>query len=283
MNEILKIIARCKNEKRMFSDDEVKKICFIILKIIRCPNVKSIDFEPYKKEDKKAAAESFYNRIIVYRKGLMNLIKGDTKEFVKYGEADCDKIDIYNMYYFIYLLHEIAHIRQRHFAYDTKYSSFEKRLFKFHWQLSEETVFDNYDVNVAEINARNVSRVSAFNIYNKLPDDVITKNDKHMLQMVMAYSFYTDNYEVLYNKDAVISPMEKLIEKIDDFELLHTTINRKDNFYDFIDKNDFSIYKKIMFGLPISLIEYAYTNLMYDGLINNPDMNFFKRLQKKLY
>ena len=48
------------------------------------------------------------------------------------------------------------------------------------------------------------------------------------------------------------------------------------------DINKLTIYKKLMLGLPISYLEYAYSNLIDDRLNHDERVNVTKKLQKNI-
>ena len=54
-----------------------------------------------------------------------------------------------------------------------------------------------------------------------------------------------------------------------------------ERYVNLIYNDKFTLYKKLMLGLPIKYIEYAYANLLIDALNIEEDINVVKKLQKK--
>lgn len=281
MNEILKIIVNCKKEQRLFNDEEIKTITNTIIKLNDYYEIINVKVKDKCSYNKKVGGRTEYDTITFYKYGMNKLVQESVDELNSCLEFDCTEIDRLNYIHFENILHEIAHGRQHYIIYDTPYWSLEKALFTFAHNTSQEFTDENYEIDLLEHNARNVARVNAYNIYSKLPKGVFTEKDMKSFQIAMASNFYIDSYDILYKKSKVLSPSEKIYKKLtnDECEFIGTS---KEKYLKLITVKNLTIYKKYMLGLPISIQEYAYANLMYDAIGEDSSINFCKRLQIKM-
>ena len=281
MNEIIKIIINANKERRLLFDAEVKRICLIILNILKYKNIR-IAFDSVSSLDPNTGAELNGKKITFYYEGRMSLIEKDVESTLKTFSFDCSSIDLYNFFYVIMIIHEIAHLRQKHIVYDTNYHSYEKRLFKPFYLLPNESLNKIYENDITEINANNLGFVMTTYLYSKMPKEYCSQKDLVSFQKLLANRLLFQNYDVDHNKEKVIGPAEKLIDVFteEDYEKMRLD---KFSYENLIYCNDLTIYKKLLLGLPISYLEYSYANTMFEGIACEPSVNYVKKIQKNIY
>ena len=283
MDEIIKIIFNCNKKRRLLSDDDVRKICFIILKKNKYNFVKEVRVFKNNPFDSECAGVYQNGNILFFLDEVIELIHRSYENFSASYNIDGSAIDIYNYFYLGIIFHELAHVRQ-YAIINGKRNCLEKKLFSIFLNLSQNEDFYNenyYDI-LTEVNANNVALVTTNYLYSKLPKNFITINDYRCYQSSLIKLALYNNYEILNKKDDIISPAERVVDNFDE-EILFYLDMKLDDIVKLIYSNDnLTIYKKIMLGLPLTYLEYSYAHLLSDRLNVEEGINIVKKLQKRL-
>jgi len=282
MEEILKIIIKCNKARKLLSVDDVKKICHIVLKNNGYSFVKKVIVARSNPNDKDCGGVFGNDMIVFFYDGVIKLITKYSDDFTDMYQIDGTTVDILNYYFLSIIFHELAHARQQYLA-NSKYSSLEKRVFSMFLDLSKNKDFyeTNYSNVLTEINAVNVSYMTTNYLYNKLPYNFVTTNDKISYNLSMLKNFLYANYEIEPKSETVISPAERITSGFDE-DILKSVNMDIEKYSKLIYHDNITLYKKIMLGLPITYLEYAYVNLLIDELNASQDINVTKKLQKIL-
>ena len=288
MNEIMKIVLNANKERRILSDDEVKRICHIILNMGHHKLPYEIDFFPILTSDPECGAECLDKRIFFFRYGIEQTMEYGYQSLVDHLKMDGAKIDIYNYYYLFAIFHELAHARQ-HYLINFNPKKYESRMYKIcqPYILQDKFYDENHNIFPTEINANNLAGLTVCNLYSKMPKEYVSDNDVLSYRLLTLQNMFKEAYEIYPKQEDVLSPSEKFLQAICDFdepteEFEEEFLNNPGRFCDMIFKIDNkSLYHRIMLGLPISYQEYAYTNLLYQEMEAGENINFIKKLQKK--
>lgn len=293
MDEITKIVFEANKERRTLNLDDIKNICYHFVRrngykplsnieiADRCRIVEAgkvyIDNKQlgfYKRED---------NSVFYFYDTICDFSLDKANEFNSEYSPEETTIDVLNYYFLTLIFHELVHVRQDYLA-KSNYNGFEKKLFSiFNTFGNGDEIYDNnkYDI-ITEVNARNLSYILAFNVYSKLPKNFVTKYDKMVYQLSILKLLLYSNYDINLKNDEVYSPAERIGDALTDQMLssFNMTINDYAKLIYSMDK--LTLYNKLMCGLPISLNEYAYTNLLISELGSGLDVDAIKKIQKRI-
>ncbi len=278
MDEIVKLIALNNLKRKVLHEYEIKKICEIIIKTKKYQYL--VDKVKFKSDydssnDERESVAGLYdgNNLYFYKKGL-SLLEKLADEIDVFDGSRVDKI---NFCILETIFHEFAHVRQ--LSMMNSYSGSEAKLYRICNELGTKDDFyeKNYTIMLEEINAFTLGIINACRIYESLPKNIISMNDRN------AYKCFTiekllSNYLVVLKKDLIISPSDRLLVNISRDETL------KNKYYDkmknLVDScHDFSLYRKLTVGLPISFEEYAYANMFLTNNYVNVPFTFVKKFQ----
>ncbi len=281
MEKIIEIILNCNSKRKLLSFDDVREICQIILDKSNCSFVNKIDLFQDNPVEKNCAAVYYDDHIFFFFEPILEKLDNCCTELLECKKMHGSRVDVYNYFYLGIIFHELAHVRQ-YYITQKKHNSLEKKIFKIYLNLSENRDFyhDNYFNILTEVNANNVASVMANYIYSKLPRNFLTQNDRNIYQSNMLRNLLYDNYEIDINKEVVISPSERITENLSNEILSNSKIDLNKYLMLIYSQNNLTIYKKLMLGLPISYLEYAYVNLLSDELYGSDKINVTKKLQK---
>lgn len=283
MDEIVKIIFERNKERKLLKSDDIKKICFIILEKKGYRFVKHVETFPSNPKDSACAAVYYDGHIFFFLNETLDIIQDYFEKFSSRYNIDGASIDIYNYFYLSIILHELAHVRQNAII-KSKHNSIEKKLFSMFLSLSNNSNFynENYFDILTEVNANNVSMVTANYIYSKLPNNFLSKNDWQSYQLFLLKTLLYDNYQIVSKKDKIVSPSERIISAFDE-KIISSSNTTIDDYIKLIYNTDnLTLYKKLMLGLPISYLEYSYSSLIGDRINSGDESNLVKKLQKKI-
>ena len=282
MDEIIKIVLKRNKERKLLTPTDVKKICFIILNKNHYNFVKNVVVFGHNPNDENCAGVYHGENIFFFFDGIINMLQNNVERFRNVYQIDGASVDLYNYFYLCIIFHELAHVRQ-YSIINSKHSSLEKKLFTMFLSLSKNRDFynENYSNILTEVNANNVSIITTNYIYGKFPKNFLTENDRNIYNLALLKMILYNNYEIIQKKDDILSPAERVMSKFDE-EILFYLDTDLENCVKLIYDNDFTIYKKIMLGLPISYQEYAYCNLLCDRKEVGEDINIVKKLQKRI-
>ena len=282
MDEILKIVLLRNKQRKLLSNNDVKRICEIIIGINNYSGVDYVEFQKNDPDDENCGGRCMDDHLVFYTDGIEKIMDETYKCIVSNFNLDGCKVDILNFCYLIIIFHEFAHVRQYELIGKGK-GTLEEKLYLICHKLTRIRDFynDNYVNMLTEVNAFAKGAFDAYSVYSKLPKEYLTEKDK------IAYQTYsleeaTDFYQVDSNKEIVISPAERLFRSADQFNIskCDVDINKfKELVY---GKHDLTMYKKLIVGLPLTYQEYAYINLMDDSIRDGPDINCIKKLRKKM-
>ena len=283
MDEILKIIIKNNKARKILSVDDVKKICHIIIKRNKYDFVKHVNFTEKHPDDEKCGGTFCGDRIIFFYKGLMDILTNYADNFTDTYNIDGSTVDVVNFYYLVIIFHELAHARQ-HYLVESKKNSTEKKIFSFFHEIEIDRDFyeANYSNLLTEVNAVNVSNMTATYFYNKMPINFVSPQDKNIYQAAMMSALLYSNYTIDPRKEIVVGPAERVAKAFtpDMFDITNMDMKQ---YADIVLDNKLTLYKKIMLGFPISYIEYAYARLVTETLSSEDNINVCKKLQKKFY
>ncbi len=280
MDEIIKIIYNANKERRLFTFDEVIKICSLVIDKKQYDFVSTI--RVYAKTPSQDIAQLDNGELIFYYKEVLKYLEESCDKFTDMYHIEGTSIDVLNFYYLVTIMHELAHLRQIKYRL-SEFNSLEKDIFTLFNNLSMDYEFyrRTYDYNLNEVNAENVAYITSQYLFSKLPPNFVTPNDKRVYQQVVLARMLYANYEVDYKEASIYSPSERITDYFTDeiFKKNNFTLNQ---YADIVTRDNLTVYKKLLFGLPISLSEYSYVDLINGALANGENVNAVKRLQKRI-
>jgi len=282
MDEILKIVLLRNRQRKLLTKNDVKRICEIIKGYNCFYDIDSIKFENVDSTDSGCAGICSNDGIVFYMKGIEKTNDETYKKIRDISNIDGCKVDVLNFSYLSTIFHEFAHARQNKIVSEGK-GSLEERIYKVCNKLGKIKGFynKNYSIFLDEINAFAKSAFDTYNIYEKLPREYLTDNDKRAYQ-VYSLEEATRFYSINSKEEIITSPAEKLFESANRYNLSIYNINI-DSFRKLIySGKNLSLYKKLLLGLPLSYNEYAYVNLMDYTIRGGGNIDFIRKLQRKL-
>ena len=277
MDEILKIIIRRNKERVLLTENDIKRICNIMIKGKNYQEyVKEIIFEKEDKDDKEAAGQYDGTNLYFFNEGLNRFAEMNFETLGK--PIDGTRIDYYNFFTLVTIFHELAHVRQA-VKEDFKLDK-DGQLFDICETLHHVDNFymDNYKIDIREVNAFALGFMNACSFYVNLPRNMITEYDMSMYKHY-AISKMLSSYTIDASREKIISPAEKLFESADKYNLANLHIN-KDKFYSLTHPDkDYTIYRKLCMGFPMSFDSYAYLNLLLTCNNAGSNFSFIKKMQ----
>ena len=282
MDEILKIIVKCNKARKMFSIDDVKKICHIIIKNNNYKFVKHVVMGRKHPNDPNCGGTFCGDHIIFFYEGIMEILQKYSENFADNYQIDGSIVDVINYYYLTVIFHELAHARQHYLASSNHYSN-EGEIVSFFFELGKDRDFyeKNYTNILTEVNAINVSQMTATYFYNKLPVNFVSPSDKNIYQSSLMSTLLYSNYSIDPHKEVAIGPAERIAEEFTK-EMFENTNMNIDKYAKIVCDDKLTLYKKMMLGYPITYLEYAYAKLLMEVLAHGEEINVVKKLQKKL-
>ena len=279
MDEIYRIVLERNKQRKVLTERDIRRICNIIIANSGFEDKIFVAFDEPEKDNDSVYAYTMDNCVIFY-KNIMDKVQEDLY-------AKCDrkldgcKTDFFNHFIVEAIFHEFRHIAQ----YDRiarRKKDIETRLMLLCSKLKSIKDFyvDYYGFFPEEKQAYSESGVDAYRIYNRMPKEIISDNDKKYYAE-LAMENLIKNYSVDSNAEVVASPSETLLYRADFYNLSKFGIDKL-KFFDLIRKeNRYSLYKRLSLGLPITYEEYAYANLLYDCIKEGQKVDFAKKLQLK--
>ena len=279
MDSILKIVMEANQKNKLLSDDDVRKICQIIIQKNNYDFIKNISFFPINILSENCSASYYSDSIRFFEYGVMNLIDKCYDSFVNEYNLDSSKTAINNYFYLCIIFHELSHVRQ-HYLMDKYPNYFESKLFILCHKMIDNREFyeNNYYSLLTEVNATNRGSVTAYNLYRSMPKEEITKNDLRCYSSILLNCILNNNYQIFPKEEVILSPSEVLIANLEN-KKIDFDINEYIKLIN--DTSKFTLYQKLMLGLPIDYLEYAYSSLIYN-LSKTEDINVIRKLQKKI-
>ena len=282
MDEILKVILNCNKERRLLNGDDIRNICNVVIKRNKYDFIKDIKVakkHPFKDD---CAGTFCEDELFFFYDGIVKFITENCDTFTDSYQVDSATVDICNYYFLSIIFHELAHARQ-HFLINRNYDSLEKRIFSFFFEMGKNRDFyeANYHDDLTEVNANNVSFVTANYFYSKLPFNFMTSHDKIVFQLQTMKLLLYANYEIDPTKEVTMSPAERIVSSFDE-DILKKANMSIEKYAKMIYNNNLTLYKKLMLGLPISYLEYSYANLLIDELNVDEDVHALKKIQKRI-
>jgi len=282
MDEILKIILLRNKQRKLLSQSDIKRIGQIIIGINNYTSVDYIAFEKCDPDDENCGGKCMDDHLLFYTDGIEKIMDETYNCIVSNFNLDGCKVDILNFCYLIILFHEFAHVRQYELI-DKGKGTLEEKLYSISHNLTRIKDFysANYCNMLTEVNAFAKSAFDAYRVYSKLPKEYLTEKDKIAYQ-TYALEEATDFYSVDSNKEIIISPAERLYLGANQYNIKLCGVD-VDKFKELVyGKHDLTMYRKLLMGLPLSYQEYAYINLMDDSIRAGQDIDFIKKLQRKM-
>ena len=275
MDEIIKLIIERNYKRKVLNNEDIKIISELIINLKKYNSyVSNINFSS-KNEDKTVATYDG-NELCFYKKGL-DYLKSCV---INDGSLDGSKIDLINFQILSSIFHELAHVRQA-IMMDYYYNN-EAKIYRICEKLYELKNFynDNYEIMLNEVNAFALGNLNAYKVYRNIPNNLINVNDKNVYKSIVIDTIIS-NYEVDLDKEKIKSPSELLLDNLNNYDLSLCNLD-----YNYIEKvikdcQDYSLYHKLLLGLPISFDSYAYVNMYREKSNYNKDYKFIKKLQKR--
>lgn len=277
MEEIIKLIARRNKERKILSKEDVKKICRIIINGKHYEEyVKKIFTEKVKTDDEETAGMYDGENLYFYGKGLDYFSEINFNQLS--DNIDGTRVDFYNFFGLVTIFHELAHVRQA--VMEEYRKNKEGQLYTICEKLHNVDNFyeDNYKYDLREVNAWALGFMNACEMYAHLPEGLITPYDMSIYKS-FAINKMLSSYSVSGKKEIVLSPSEKLFESADKYNLENLGIN-KEKFKSLINMGpDFTLYRKLCIGLPISFDSFAYMNMLLVCSNSGDQFSFVKKMQ----
>ena len=280
MDEIIRLVLRRNKERRLLNKNDMQRICEIIKGLNNLDY--DIDFKIKCEDNSDAAGCCYSDNIEFYKEGMEKYIEEHYDVFNSKFDYDGSKVDVHNFFILSIIFHEFTHAKQ-HRIRDFGYNSPEKKLFGICYRLMDLKTFydDNYRRYSTEIDANSRGAINSYNVYRHFPKEFLTEKDKNILAMHTCDSLI-ERYRVLGDKEMIISPSELLYKAADEFNVSKVGVDIN-KFKEIItNKQDITIYRKLLLGLPVSFLEFSYANLLSNVLHNGQNFDFIKGLQKKL-
>ena len=275
MEQIIKLITKRNYERKILSNDDIKKISLMIIKLKRYElYVENIIFS--KKDEGNTVATYDGNELCFYKNGLDYLKSCSTND----GSLEGSRVDLINFQILSSIFHEFAHVRQ--FLMSESYSGSEAKIYRICEKLYNIDNFyiNNYEIMPNEINAFALGNLNAYKIYQNIPNNIVNIHDKNIYKSIVI-DIILSEYMVDLNKEIIKSPSELLLDRLKNYDLSKINLN-----YEKIDSiiksfKDYSLYHKLLVGMPISFENYAYVNMYRDNNDYNNDYTFIKKFQKR--
>ena len=276
MEEIIRLLIERNTKRKILSKDDIKLICNAIISLKGYElYVNKIIFLKSKNSDGETIAAYNGTELLFYADGLIKLIDTIDKRIL-----DGTKIDMINYYILSTIFHEFAHVRQSRMI-DLYYCN-EAKIYRICDELRHDKHFcrNNYKIMLDEVNAFNLGELNANRVYQALPNYIITTKDKDMYRS-FPIEILLSKYQVNLKDELIISPSEQLLEKTKEYNLSKWSYD-----YDYFKKviNDsqkYSLFNKLLLGLPISFEDYAYTKMFKENYDINENYTYIRKLQKR--
>ena len=285
MERIAKIVYERNKERELLTVVDVRKIYEIIIEKHDCKSINDVIFT--RTELAKVASyywQPYYkngNILICMEKVLEYLEDHYTSAMnVKGCFFEGSKIDFYNWLYLGVIFHEFSHAMD----YD-RINKGRHDVCTEIADLSFDLVCNNklysnlYDYFPTEVRAYNQGNLDALKVYSMLPKEFVSDNDMAIYAsncLSKMLQFYTP----IIHREQVESPIEHFVAGIGEISpdnngvinILRDLISKTD---------DFSLYKRLMWGLPVTYSELCELHMMASALYSGDYFPFVKRLQKK--
>ena len=282
MNEIVKLVTEKNRERKVLNKNDINEICNVIKSKNEYCKDFNIRFEKQNPYNDDTCGTYFGKTVTIYTD---NLKKGQEvlyEALSDIGILDGCRVDAFNFATLNVIFHEFVHAEQQN-AIRNGRGNIDSKLFDICNKLRTIKDFynDNYNFFISEVNAYSKSFLNAYNIYNKLPKELVTSYDKSIyatyLINVLKSSYYID-----YKNEMVVSPSEILMEMANYYNTskFEIDINKFRNLVN--GENKLTLYKKLILGLPITYMEYAYLVSLESSVKDVEDINFVHKLQKRI-
>lgn len=277
MDEVIKLILKRNKERKILSEDDVKKICNIIIKGKHYEEyVKDIECLKVCQKDPDTAGMYNGNTLYFYGDGLDNFADVNFNNLDE--NLDGSRYDFINFFILVTIFHELAHVRQA-VMQDFKQNK-EGQLYTICEKLHDIDNFyeENYKYDLREVNAWALGFMNACEMYIHLPDEIVSPMDMAIYKS-FAINKMLSSYSVSGTNEFVVSPSEKLFKSADKYNLENYKIN-KEKFDKLIHSGqDFSLYRKLCMGLPMSFDSFAYMNMLLVCNNSGERISFVKKMQ----
>lgn len=277
VEEILKIIILKNNKGKRLNKDDIRKICYIIIKRMKYEKmVRRILFE--KRNDNIEGVASFDGEDLIFYVDNGNDLANTNYQKLKDNNINLDGglISYFNFETLNTIFHEFAHIRQDYLVC-RRINNKESEIYRLCYIILDSIngfYKNHYETILTEVNAFNEGMLKSFNVYKNAPLNIVSLNDKETYAR-MAFTEILSNY---YQKDDnILSASEDLINILEYYHYHdeHIDLNR---LKELIYQNNFPLYERLKLGLPISEKEYKYLKILYDNISVN--YNFVKKIKK---
>ena len=294
MERILKIVYQRNKERKLLTENDVKKIYQILIEVNNCKSIDNLDFS----EDIIPSDGTIYGAYLgsyfwdpKEKQGTVSIYKNTLHEYLDtVYETACEdmnyifegtKIDTCNWYYLNTIFHEFSHAMDQDSMNKRKRNTGTK-LVKISDKLEKIKDFyeNNYGDMPIEIKARNKANLDSLKIYNDLPSEFISDRDKAIYGLMTLVEMQS-TYLLDIKKEIIQSPSERLynnaeIYNFDKFKINGSEFNKLVH-----NSGDLTLYERLLWGLPISYDEYGNLTLLQATLGNGNNIEFVKKLQRK--
>ena len=280
MDEIFKIVCERNRKRQILNQRDIRRICNIIINSYDYNEEVHVTFDKSLPNNESLYAYTLDNYVIFFTEVMMKV--AEEKYNLINRKFDGCKTDFFNHFILGAIFHEFTHVAQFD-SIDRGKKNLETRLFIICNKLKKIKEFygENYRFFIDEKQAFGQSDIQVYSIFSRMPQEIVNDRDKNFYAELAMRNLIAC-YEVDANKDGIISPSETLLYKASFYNLEKQDID-VNQFTNLVYKqNGFTLYKKLLLGLPVTFEEYAYANLIYDCIDEGQDVDFVKRLQRKL-
>lgn len=281
MDEIVKLVIDRNKRRKVLSQNDIKRICQIIIGTYKYGEDYKVKFEAKSPFEDGTYGTASSESITFYKDALESAQEKKYADICSTDRIDGGKVDFYNFVILDCIFHEFTHVAQHDI--ENRGRGIDSKLFAICRKLCAIKDFydNNYDNFITEVNAYSKGILKAYNVYSKIPSDYLTENDKSLYGSLVMDRFL-EQYYIDSVGEKITSPSELLLESADDFNISKLGIDMND-FKDIVySNNDLTIYRKLTLGLPLTYMECAYVNLLSTCVQGGQEVNFVKKLQKKL-
>ena len=282
MDEIFKIVLGKNKKRKVLNESDIRRICHIINGMNNFLCEPEIKFGIKSSQNERFRAETNFEKITFFLPVMEKSLEEAYLETTRTNVFDGTKEDYYNYLILSIIFHEFAHVRQKDRIFKG-YNDIETKLMAICKKLMMIKGFyaGNYNVIASETDAHARGAINAYKIYSALPSEYIPEPDR-IVYATQTMDTFLSEYVVCAKTEIVKSPSEILFEKASVYNLPGFGIN-EDTYHNLVyGKNDLTLYRKLLLGLPLTFSEASYVNMLTTCVGLGEKVDFIKKLQKRL-
>ncbi len=282
MDEILKIVLDRNKKRKVLSKNDIRRICEIIISKSNFYVVPNISFGTESTNNKSFAADTGLDEVKFYMPVLEESLENSYEEINTTSIFDGTREDYYNYRILEVIFHEFSHVRQND-KIIKGHSDIDTRLFYICDKLRAIKGFysENYSLFSLETDAYARGFINSYLIYSRFPKEYMPERDRTSYASMVMKTLISP-YIVSSSKETIKSPSEILLEKADNYNLSKRGIDIETYRGLVNGRNDLTLYKKLLLGLPLTYSEASYVNMLKSCVEVGEKVDFIKKLQKRL-